>query len=259
MKQPLSVVKIGGEIIDDPQALKAFLMLFSQLKAPKILVHGGGKTASATALQLGLVPELIEGRRKTDQDMLQVVTMVYSGWINKTIVSQLQSNGCDAIGLSGCDANLIRADLRDKKRVDYGWVGDLSSASVDVNRLTQLLNLGLCPVFSAITHDHKAQLLNTNADTLAAYLAVSLTDAYAVTLLYCFDKKGVLTDRADDSSWLAKVDASGFKELSAKGIVAQGMLPKLNNAIYAAENGVEEVYIKKADDLLISDIGTQVF
>lgn len=248
MKQ-LTIVKIGGNVIDHSENLHQFLQDFTALPGDKILVHGGGKIATELGDSLGIEARMFEGRRITDIETLRIVTMVYAGLINKNMVAQLQAKDCNAIGLSGADGNIIKAQKRPVKEVDYGYVGDLSESSVSSTTLDSLLNAGLTPVLCAITHDHEGQLLNTNADTIASAVAVAMADLYETSLVYCFEKKGVLKDVNDDDSVIRTVSADAFETLKAKGVIAGGMLPKLYNAFEAIKKGVSAVYIGKADEL----------
>ncbi len=254
--QKLTVIKIGGNIVDDAKALSDFLDAFSQVEAPKILVHGGGKLATKLADQLGVSTDMVEGRRITTQAMLPVTVMVYAGLINKQIVAQLQNRKCDALGVSGADGQLITSTKRPVSTVDYGFVGDCTPQDVNTTRLQQILNLGLCPVFSAITADKEGQLLNTNADTIASNLAIALTTHYHVDLVYCFERKGVLRDVQDENSVISNLNAINFKQLKEEGIIAAGMVPKIVNALNAVEQKVAQVYIKQANDLLDEKAGT---
>ncbi len=241
MKQKLSIVKIGGNVIEDSQELSNFLMYFVQLEGPKILVHGGGKLASQLAEKLGVESKMVGGRRITDAEGLKVITMVYAGLANKNIVARLQANQCNAIGLSGADANSIRAHKRPVKEIDYGFAGDVDG--VNAHTIAILLNAGLTPVFCAMTHDGKGQLLNTNADTIASELAIGLSGAYKTTLYYCFEKKGVLYDVSDGTSVVRHIDQKRYKQLLHDGVIADGMLPKLENCFHALDKGVQQVCI----------------
>ncbi len=245
----LLVIKIGGNIIDHPEGLSRFLEKFANLRGNKILVHGGGKIATRIAAELGVEAKLIDGRRITDEAMLRVVTMVYAGLTNKQLVANLQALGCNAIGLSGADGNSIRTVKRPVKEIDYGFVGDILPGSVDTYTLATLLEGNLVPVFSAITHDGKGCLLNTNADTIASALAVALSALFETSLVYCFEKKGVLQDISDENSAIPEIRAAEFEQLKISGIVADGMIPKLHNAFDAIAKGVSEVCIGHADDL----------
>ncbi|MFD1629068.1 acetylglutamate kinase [Pseudopedobacter beijingensis] len=252
MKKALWVIKIGGNVIDNPNQLALFLHDFAQLEGGKILIHGGGKIATQMAAQLGIETQMVNGRRITDGEMLNVVTMVYGGLVNKNIVARLQANGVNAIGMTGADANAIKAVKRPVKEVDFGFVGDLKEDSVNQEILSKLIESGLIPVFSALTHNGHGQLLNTNADTIASALAVGLSSIYETKLIYCFEKNGVLKDVNNDNSVIQNINPSFFEELTKEGIIADGMLPKLQNAFDAISKGVKEVYIGNAAKL--SDI-----
>lgn len=251
----LYVIKIGGNIIDNPEQLESFLKDFSMLEGYKILVHGGGKIATKLAKDLGIESELIEGRRVTDAESLKVVAMVYAGLINKNIVASLQSKSCNAIGLAGADGNIIRAKKRplktiaDGRKIDYGFVGDLDDSSVDFDSIYKLLEADFVPVFSAITHDGYGQLLNTNADTIASVIAISMSAHYETSLVYCFEKNGVLRDVEDESSLIESIDPEQYKDLKKAGLIHTGMIPKLDNAFEAISKGLSEVCIGRADAL----------
>ena len=247
--QTLAFIKIGGNVIDEPEALKAFLKTYAGIPGRKILVHGGGKTASAIGKKLGIEPRMAEGRRITDSETLAVVTMVYAGLINKTIVAGLQAEGLNAIGLCGADANIIPAKKRPVGDIDYGFAGDIEPENTGVGSLSALLENGMSPVIAPITHDGRGQLLNTNADTIAATVAEALSGRYEVTLFYCFEKKGVLSDPENDDSVIRSINPLGYSELKEKGIVSKGMIPKLDNAFGAIAGGVKQVYICRAADL----------
>ncbi|WP_370632811.1 acetylglutamate kinase [Pedobacter sp. MC2016-14] len=250
MKSQLTVIKIGGNVIDNSEKLHQFLLDFTALPGQKILIHGGGKIATELGLSLGIEAKMVEGRRITDIETLRIVTMVYAGLINKNMVAQLQAKGCNAIGLTGADGNIVKAVKRPVKDIDYGFVGDLDVSSVSSATLGQLLNAGLVPVLCAITHDGDTQLLNTNADTIASAVAVAMSDLYDTRLVYCFEKKGVLSDVDDDSSLVPEIRMNEFEGLKAEGVVSGGMIPKLHNAFEAIKSGVTEVYIGKADELV---------
>lgn len=245
----LSVIKIGGNVIDDEAKLAAFLEKFSALSGKKILVHGGGKIATRIAHDMGLEPKLVEGRRITDAEMLKVATMVYAGLTNKSIVATLQQYGCDAIGLSGADGNTIKAIKRPVRDIDYGFVGDILVDSVNASAVKRFLESGFTPVFSAITHTGHGQLLNTNADTIASSLAVALSKMYDVSLLYCFEKDGVLRDVEDPNSIIDTISSDEFETLKEQKVIYDGMIPKLHNAFEAIGKGVREVYVGNADNL----------
>lgn len=256
--QKLTVVKIGGNIVDDVVALEDFLAMYTQLPSPKILVHGGGKLATKLADDMAIPTEMIEGRRITSAAMLPITVMVYAGLINKQIVAQLQQQNCDAIGLSGADGQLIVSHKRPVHKVDYGFVGDFTPKEVNTTRLEQLLTLGLCPVFCAITADKEGQLLNTNADTIASNLAVALASLYQVELVYCFEKQGVLYDVKDENSVIPTINPTNFIALKREGVIAAGMLPKIENALAAVQQQVSKVCIKQAKSLLDETAGTVI-
>lgn len=245
----LKIVKVGGNVIDNDAALSRFLTDFAGLVGPKILVHGGGKLATQMAEQLGLPQTLVHGRRVTDADTLRIAVMVYAGWINKRIVAGLQAAHCSALGLCGADGNALRAVKRPIADIDYGWVGDITPEGVNAAWLQTLLEQGLTPVFSAVTHDGKGHLLNTNADTIAATLAVAMSRLLPTDLLLCFEKKGVLRDVNDPNSLLPRISQAEWAPLKQSGIVHSGMLPKLDNAFSAVRQGVASVRILWSGDL----------
>ena len=245
MKQKLQIVKIGGNIINDKDALAVFLTNFSKISGFKILVHGGGKRANEMISELGLKPKMVNGRRVTDESTLEVVTMIYAGLLNKSMVAQLQKNNCNAIGLSGADANTVLTHKRMVKGVDYGFAGDVDR--VNSKMINLFLQNNLTPVFCAITHDKNGQLLNTNADTIAAELAKALSAEFNIDLIYCFDKKGVLTDLNKEESLLEIIDSSMLEELKKNNTISDGMLPKINNCFDALQNGVKKVIIGKPE------------
>ena len=256
----ITVVKIGGNVVDNEQALRAFCHDFAKLDGPKILIHGGGVMASRMLGELGIESRMVEGRRVTDAESLRVVTMVYAGWCNKHITALLQSEGCNAIGMSGCDGNVIKASRRAPRtlsdgqtKLDYGFVGDVKKESVNAPLLELLCSRGLVPVLCAINHDGSGQLLNTNADTVAS----AVSSALSAKLYYCFEKNGVLYDKFDDASVIPLIDRKKFEELKAKGVIADGMLPKIENAFKALDEGSCEVVIKNSDALL-EDSGTRI-
>ena len=248
----IRVVKCGGQVLDDPALLEAFCRDFAALEGPKVLVHGGGTLAGKVQQALGMEPVKYEGRRVTDDATLQVVTMVYAGWCNKQVVALLQADGCDAVGLSGCDGSVITAakrppkTLSDGRVVDFGWVGDVTPASVRTEFLQLLLDKGFTPVLSAINHDGNGKLLNTNADTVAASVAAAL----GADLVTCFEQPGVLTDRNDPASVIPSLDKAAYVSLREQGIVADGMIPKLDQAFDALEQGASSVRICHSSALL---------
>ena len=246
-KQPLYIIKIGGNIIDNEEKLSSFLKDFSSVQQKKVLIHGGGKLATNLAQQLNIPQQLIEGRRITDAETLKVITMVYAGYINKNITALLQSHNCNAIGLCGADGNLVLAHKRKHATIDYGFVGDIDE--INSVWLQELLNEETVPVIAPVSHDKKGQLLNTNADTVAQEIAKSLASRFAVTLVYCFEKKGVLQDTEDENSVIPEINTVSYRELKEKKIIHSGMLPKLDNAFAALESGVKKVIIGKAEEL----------
>lgn len=246
----MRVVKIGGNVVDNPQALMSFLKDFSQLAGPKILVHGGGKEATRLGEALGIPSVMIDGRRVTDRATLDVVTMVYAGLINKRIVALLQSIGVDAIGLSGADASIIRATRRNPEPIDYGFVGDIDPLDVKDRMLAALTDRGLTPVVCAIMHDGAGTLLNCNADSVASAIATGMSRCGRCSLIYCFEKPGVLADPDDDSSVIERIDSRNLEALKASGAITKGMIPKITNALAATDSGVSEVIIKSSADLL---------
>ncbi len=246
-KQSLKIVKIGGNIIDDEVALNSFLAQFSKLESPKILVHGGGKMATQLAKTLQIEVKMVDGRRITDAATLDVITMVYAGKINKNIVAKLQSYKCNAVGFSGADGNTIVSQKRPVQTIDYGFVGDILKVKTKV--VEALLEHNITPVFCAITHDEKGQLLNTNADTIASELAIGFADLFTTELYYCFEKNGVLQDVNDDNSVIEHMNITTYEHLLEEGIISEGMLPKLNNCFHAIHKNVGKVCIGKPDML----------
>jgi len=245
--QQLTIVKIGGKIVEDPESLAAFLKDFTLIAGDKILVHGGGTSATLLAEKLGIETKMTEGRRITDAEMLKVVTMVYAGLVNKNIVAQLQKIGIDAVGLTGADMNLILSGKRPVKEIDYGFVGDVKD--VNAPALSGLLNQNYLPVIAPLTHDGNGNLLNTNADTIAAEVAKTLAFDYNVRLIYCFEKRGVLLNEADEESLIPNLDFELFQQYKSEGIIQGGMIPKLDNAFRAVASGVKEVIITCASDV----------
>lgn len=243
----LKIVKIGGNIIDNEASLTSFLDVFAAIESPKILIHGGGKLATQLAHQLGLEVKMIDGRRITDKSTLDLITMVYAGKINKNMVAQLQSKNCNAIGFSGADGNTIVSKKRPTKPIDFGFVGDVKK--VNTQTLQVLLEHKVTPVFCALTHDKKGQILNTNADTIASELAIGFADHYQTELYYCFEKNGVLRDRNDENSVINKITTQSFQNLIDEKIIVDGMLPKLTNCIHAIEKNVYKVCIGKPEML----------
>lgn len=253
--EQITVIKIGGNVIDNPAALAAFVRNLASLEGPKILIHGGGKLATRLAERMEIPVQMIEGRRITDKATLDIVTMVYAGLINKQIVAALQAAGCNALGLSGADGNIVRAHRRTPSPIDYGFVGDIDA--VDSNLLKTLLEAGITPVFSAIMHDGKGNLLNCNADSVATAVALGAAAIAPTDLVFCFEKRGVLRDAEDDASVIGRITAANYAALKAEGAVKGGMIPKIENALKAVEQGVRSVRIKHADDLL-HEAGTTI-
>jgi acetylglutamate kinase len=281
----IKVVKIGGNVVDNPELLKEFVKDFAAMPGMKVLVHGGGVMASQMQKAMGMTPVMIEGRRVTDEDTLKVVTMVYAGWCNKNITALLQAEGCNAIGLCGADCNVIKATRRapvevEGQMVDYGFVGDVKPESVNASFIYYLLEKGIVPVLNAINHDGNGNLLNTNADTIASSVAIAMAGykyrsrrdvccrceecthccddgrlTHETELIYCFEKNGVLYDKENDDSVINQIDKQKFTELKDEGRVADGMIPKLTNAFKAIDSGVARVVIKHAKNLG-NNIGT---
>ncbi len=241
MKNKISIIKIGGNIIDDEHTLSAFLSDFAQIKHTKILVHGGGKIATQLNKKLGITTIMNEGRRITSTENLDTVTMVYAGLINKKIVSKLQGYNCNAMGLSGSDANCILATKRPTTPIDFGWVGNIES--INSSAINIFTSNGMTPVFCAISHDGNGQLLNTNADTVAAEIAIAMSEFYDTELIYCFEKKGVLQDINDENSIIQNIDSEMYAELKEKKSIHEGMLPKMENCFHALNNEVNKVII----------------
>ena len=244
----ITIVKVGGAVVEDPAQLAVLFEGFRNIEGAKILVHGGGRRATKVAAELGIESHMVGGRRITDAQMLEVVTMVYGGLVNKNIVARLQSLGIDAIGLTGADMDVIRSHKRPlKDGVDFGFVGDVDC--VNANRLKTLVDAGMTPVLAPLTHDGNGTMLNTNADTIASATARALARLYDVTLVYCFEKPGVLANPDDDLSVITTIRRDDFMRLTADGTISGGMLPKIENALDAVEAGVKKVVITKADSL----------
>ena len=252
---PLFVIKIGGNVIDHPEALSAFLNDFASIPGPRILIHGGGKIATRLGEQLGIAPNYVQGRRITDDATIDLVTMVYGGLVNKQVVAALQARGCNAIGLTGADANCIPAVKRPVHTIDYGWVGDVEPARINITALSALLDAGLVPVMAPLTHDGEGHILNTNADTIASALAVALSATYLVRLIYCFEKKGVLEDLHREDSVIPLINKANHARLLKEGKLADGIIPKIDNAFAAIDAGVKEVLIGDAADLRVNVTG----
>jgi len=258
-KEMLYVIKVGGNVIEDETKLDSFLQSFSGIKENKILIHGGGKLATLLAKQLSVNQQLIDGRRITDTETLKIVTMVYAGYVNKNIVAQLQSKNCNALGLSGTDGNLIQAHKRKNSNIDYGFVGDIDV--VNCLFIKSLLSKGLSLVIAPISHDNKGQLLNTNADTIAQEIAKAMTKDYEVHLIYSFEKSGLLLNPEDAKSVIKTINPTYYKELKDNNIIFDGMIPKLDNAFIALQQGVRNVVIGKAEclqQLISGESGTNI-
>ena len=245
--EELTIVKVGGKIVEEDVTLNSLLADFSMIKGHKILVHGGGRLATKLAAQLGVESRMIDGRRITDEETLKIVTMVYAGWINKLIVARLQALNVNAIGLTGADMNVICSVKRPVETIDYGFVGDVKS--VNTALLSLLFQQGITPVLSPLTHDKQGHLLNTNADTIAAEAAKALSGRFNVSLIYCFEKSGVLRDEHDNESVIPQLNKDLFLKYKAEGVIQGGMIPKLENAFQAIDAGVKNVLITKASKI----------
>ena len=251
----LTLVKVGGKIVEDSETLKQLLSDFSKIEGHKVLVHGGGRSATAIAAKLGIESQMVNGRRITDEETLKVVTMVYGGLVNKQIVAGLQSIGVNALGLTGADLNYMRSEKRPVKDVDYGFVGDVKEVNADI--LADLIARGVVPVLAPLTHDNAGNMLNTNADTIAGEAAKALAKHFEVTLMFCFEKKGVLMSETDDESVIAEITPALFEKYVAEGIINGGMIPKLENSFDAINAGVKQVVITRAD-LIHTNGGTKI-
>lgn len=253
MKEKLTVIKVGGKIVEEAETLNRLLTDFSAIPGYKVLVHGGGRSATKIAAQLGIESKMVNGRRITDLETLKVVTMVYGGLVNKNIVAGLQSKGVNAVGLTGADLDVIRSVKRPVKDVDYGFVGDVKYVNSGV--LANLISQGFVPVMAPLTHDGEGHMLNTNADTIAGETAKALAQVFDVTLVYCFEKKGVLRDENDDDSVIPVITPELFRQYVAEGVIQGGMIPKLENSFSAVEAGVSQVIITSASTIN-TDAGT---
>lgn len=253
--EKLTIIKVGGKIVEEPETLHSLLADFAKVEGHKVLVHGGGRSATKIASQLGIESKMVNGRRVTDANMLNVVTMVYGGLVNKNIVAGLQALDINALGLTGADMNLIQSEKRPVADVDYGFVGDVKV--VNSALLASLIFQGIVPVLAPLTHDKQGHMLNTNADTIAGEAAKALAEHFDVTLMFCFEKKGVLMNESDDDSVISEIDREAFKEYVAKGVIQGGMIPKLENAFQAIDLGVKEVIITNASAIHL-DEGTRV-
>ena len=251
MKNKLTIIKVGGGILNERKLFEIFLENYSKIKGLKLLIHGGGVIASNYMIRLGIPVKMNKGRRITDSNTLDIAVMTYAGLINKNIVSILQKFNCNAIGLCGADANLIISKIREIKEIDYGLVGDI--ISVNDNFINQLLKLKISPVICSLTHNGNGQLLNTNADSIASEISIKLSKNYDVTLKYCFDKPGVLIDKNDNLSFKKTISKTDYKQLVNDKIISDGMVPKIENCFYALENGVNNVFIGDHDIIKTTD------
>jgi acetylglutamate kinase len=245
MKEKITIIKVGGKIVEEAATLAGLLDRFAAIEGRKVLIHGGGRSATRMAERLGIESRMVDGRRITDEATLQVVTMVYGGLVNKNIVAGLQARGVNALGLTGADCNIITAHKRPVKTIDYGFVGDVDSA--DGKMLSSLIEQGITPVVAPLTHDGKGNMLNTNADTMAAETAKALAKHYDVTLIYCFELPGVMRNPEDADSLIATITGESYRQLLADGTISGGMIPKMENAFNAIINGVAKVIITRAD------------
>ena len=255
MREKLTVIKVGGKIVEEEATLRQLLNDFAAIDGHKVLVHGGGRSATKIAAQLGIESKMVNGRRITDAETLKVVTMVYGGLVNKNIVAGLQARGVNALGLTGADMNVIRSVKRPVKEVDYGFVGDVEK--VDATLLSDLIHKGVVPVMAPLTHDGHGNMLNTNADTIAGEAAKALAKHFEVTLMFCFEKKGVLMSETDDESVITEITPALFEKYVADGIINGGMIPKLENSFEAINAGVKQVVITRAD-LIHTRGGTKI-
>lgn len=256
MKEKLTLIKVGGKIVEEEATLQALLSDFAAIEGRKVLVHGGGRSATKLAARLGIESQMVNGRRITDAETLKIVTMVYGGLVNKNIVARLQACGVNALGLTGADMDVIRSVKRPVKDVDYGFVGDVER--VDATLLGDLIAKGVVPVMAPLTHDGCGNMLNTNADTIAGETAKALAQLFDVTLVYCFEKRGVLRDENDDDSIIPQITRADFEQLVADGVVQGGMIPKLENAFEALRAGVSQVIITQASAINTPGEGTRI-
>lgn len=256
MKEKLTLIKVGGKIVEEEATLQSLLSDFAAIDGRKVLVHGGGRSATKLAARLGIESQMVNGRRITDAETLKIVTMVYGGLVNKNIVARLQACGVNALGLTGADMDVIRSVKRPVKDVDYGFVGDVER--VDATLLGDLIAKGVVPVMAPLTHDGCGNMLNTNADTIAGETAKALARLFDVTLVYCFEKRGVLRDENDDNSVIPQITRADFEQLVADGVVQGGMIPKLENAFEALRAGVSQVIITQASAINTPGEGTRI-
>ena len=256
MKNKLTIIKVGGGILNERKLFEIFLENYSKIKGLKLLIHGGGVIASSYMIRLGIPVKMNKGRRITDSNTLDIAVMTYAGLINKNIVSILQKFNCNAIGLCGADANLIISKIREIKEIDYGLVGDI--LSINDNFINQLLKLKISPIICSLTHNGYGQLLNTNADSIASEISIKLSKNYDVTLKYCFDKSGVLIDKNDNLSFKKTISKTDYKQLVNNKIISDGMVPKIENCFYALENGVNNVFIGDHNIIKTTDDCTKI-
>ena len=254
--EKITIVKVGGKIVEDEESLKQLLTDFAGIEGRKVLVHGGGRSATQMSAKLGIESKMVNGRRITDEETLKVVTMVYGGLVNKNIVAKLQARKVNALGLTGADMNVILSHKREVKDIDYGFVGDVDRCDGDI--LNVLIEQGIVPVMAPLTHDGDGNMLNTNADTIAGEAAKALAKHFEVTLVFCFEKKGVLRNADDDESVIPEIDRAAFRQYVTEGVIQGGMIPKLENAYEAIDAGVSQVIITQASEIHQGK-GTRVF
>ncbi|WP_353120894.1 acetylglutamate kinase [Dysgonomonas capnocytophagoides] len=253
--EKLTIIKVGGKIVEESESLRQLLHDFTKIEGKKLLVHGGGRSATKLAERLGIESHMVNGRRITDKQTLEVVTMVYGGLVNKNIVAGLQAEGVDALGLTGADMNIIRSEKRPVTDIDYGYVGDVKE--VNAQALVSLISQGIVPILAPLTHDKQGNILNTNADTIAGETAKALASHFEVTLIFCFEKKGVLMNEEDDNSVIARLDRKRFEDLVKEGVIKGGMIPKLENSFKSLSAGVKRVIITNASEIM-GDSGTVI-
>lgn len=256
MRKKLTIIKVGGGIVEEKDSLAQLLHDFASVEGAKLLVHGGGRSATKIAERLGVKTKIVDGRRITDDAMLEVVTMVYGGLVNKNIVAGLQAEGVNALGMTGADMNILLSEKRPVKTIDYGWVGDVKTANPKA--LSKLIEEEIVPVIAPLTHDGMGHMLNTNADTMAGETAKAMASLYDVTLIFCFEKEGVLRDENNDNSVINEISAPLYAELKAEGVITGGMIPKLDNSFATLDAGVKEVIITKASNLNCLSKGTHI-
>jgi len=252
--QKLTIIKVGGKVVEEKESLNQLLNDFAKVSGPKILVHGGGRSATAMAERLGIETKMIDGRRITDAPMLEVVTMVYGGLVNKGVVAGLQALGQNALGLTGADLNIIKSKKREHPTIDYGFVGDIEK--VDATAIDNLLKTDAVPVIAPLTHDGKGNMLNTNADTMAASVATAMSQLYKVTLVFCFEKQGVLSDTNDENSVIPHITPELFQKLKNEKVIIEGMIPKLENGFNALDKGVSKIRITNTEGISDDKKGT---